>query len=322
MPDTPIRSPHRTLIIPFAAGDDPACHAQWPTLALPQLCRWLAGATLAAADRGDAYRLSPPHERALASALGWPALADGTLPWAAWQAQRVAQPCAWFTPCHWQAGMEQVVLQPLDAAQWTEAESRALLAALAPLCAEDGIALVYESPQRWRAEGACFADLPSASLDRVVQRRIDPWLPSARTHAAAGPLMRLMNEAQMLFYSHPVNDARATRGLPLANGLWISGSGSWPGPAGGPASHIQMLDGLRAPALAGDWAAWRQAWETLDAGELAQALSSPQPLSLVLCGEHNALRWERPAAGAAWRERWHRWWPRRQRPAAHWLEAL
>ena len=43
-------------------------------------------------------------------------------------------------------------------------------------------------------------------------------------------------------------------------------------------------------ALAGDWAAWAQAWQALDAGPLASALQTPH-LALVLCGERNAVQW-------------------------------
>ena len=131
MSNTPIQPQTRTLIIPFAASNEAGCRACWPQLRLPHLSRWLAGARLQTTDQGSAYWLSPPHERALAQAMGWPARADGTLPWASWHAQRAGVSCAWFTPCHWQTGMEQVLLQALDPANWSEAESKALLAALA-----------------------------------------------------------------------------------------------------------------------------------------------------------------------------------------------
>ena len=323
MSDTPIRPQTRTLIIPFAASDEAGCRERWPQLQLPHLGRWLARAQVVATDRGDAYRLNPPHERALAQALGWPADPDTALPWAAWQASRPGVPCAWFTPCHWQTGMEEVRLQGLDERDWSAAESQALMAALAPLCAEDGIQLVYETPTRWRAEGECFRDLPSASLDRVLGRRIDPWLPAASGPPAQRQLLRLMNEAQMLFYTHPVNDARGARGLPLANGLWISGSGAWEGPeemVEPVAARVEVLDGLRATALAGDWAAWAQAWAALDVGPLAAAVQSPG-LTLVLCGEQNAVHWTEAPAPRGWRALWPRWTPR-PRPLATVLEAL
>ena len=312
--------PIRTLIIPFAASEDAGCRAQWPQLRLPNLGRWLARARLVATDRGNAYRLNPPHERALAQALGWPAGIDGTLPWAGWHARRSGVPCAWFTPCHWQTGMEQVRLQAMDEDAWSAAESQALLAALAPLCAEDGIRLVYEAPSRWRAEGECFRQLPCASLDRVLGRRIDPWLPSASGEPAQRSLLRLMNEAQMLFYTHPVNDDRGARGLPLANGLWVSGSGVWAGADGVDTRTVQVLDDLRPAALAGDWAAWASAWATLDAGPLGSALDMPD-LTLVLCGEQHAVQWVPAPPARGWRALWPIG-PRRSPALPSVLEAL
>lgn len=306
MSDHPIRPQARTLIIPFAASDEPGCRAQWTQLDLPHLRQWLARAHVVHTDHGDAYQLSPPHERARARALGWPATPDGTLPWAAWEAGRPNVPCAWFTPCHWQTGLEQVLLQGLDTRDWHDAESQALLAALAPFCAEDGIALVYEAPDRWRAEGECLRDLPCASLDRVLGRRIDPWLPSASGQPAQRTLLRLMNEAQMLFYTHPVNDARGARGLPLANGLWISASGVWPGQDGDgdDAATVQVLEALRPAALAGDWTAWARAWASLDAGPLASALDNSPDLTLVLCGEQHAVQWAPAPPARGWRALW------------------
>ena len=68
------------LIIAFAGCDSPqaaavvqALSAQ-PTSALRPL---LGALQVTARSYGEADSLSPPHERALAQALGWPALADG-----------------------------------------------------------------------------------------------------------------------------------------------------------------------------------------------------------------------------------------------------
>ena len=154
----------------------------------------------------------------------------------------------------------------------------------------------------------------------MLGRRIDPWLPAATSgHPAQRALLRLLNEAQMLFYTHPVNDARGARGLPLANGLWISGSGVWNGPLETAAANVQVLDDLRPAALAGDWAAWAQAWQALDAGPLANALQTPH-LALVLCGERNAVQWTPAPPPRGWRALWPR--QRRQPALASVLEAL
>ncbi len=279
------------LIVPYAATSAHLPGQEAPPLpGLPNLARLLSLLESGPTDAGDEYSLSPPHERACARALGLPTT-DGLTPWAAWQAGIADRACAWFTPCHWRAGMDQVTLQPPDGLELAETDSRALLEALRPWAEEDGIALHFESATRWRAEAAVFAEQPCASLDRVAHRRIDAWLPDGAKLPQARALLRLQSEAQMLFYSHRVNDARGARGLAPINGFWISGGGVWNGRT---EAEPRLADGLRAAALGGHPDAWAQAWAELDQGEIADLLARAErgePIRLTLCGERSALNW-------------------------------
>ena len=173
---------------------------------------------------------------------------------------------------------------------FTAQESQALLAAMQPYFAEDGIVLRYDLANRWLAHGDAFKGLATASLDRVCGCSVADWLPSA---GRAMALQRLQSEMQMLLYNHPVNDAREARGVATVNSFWISGTGSHPGPlpqAVG-ANAPTVVATLRAAALAQDWSAWASAWQVIDA-TLCQALLSAQargePVQLTLCGERNA----------------------------------
>ena len=282
------------LIVPYAATSAHLPGQEAPTLPeLPCLTRLLARLERQETAAGDEYSLSTPHERALALALGLPAT-DGAIPWAAWHAGMAGRACAWFTPCHWQASLDQVTLQPPECLELSEAESRELFDALRPWAEEDGIALQFESATRWRAEGAAFAGLPWASLDRVAHRQLDAWLPDGSQLPQARGLLRLQNEAQMLFYNHRVNDERAARGLPLVNGFWISGTGAWNGQAS-PAPRL--ADELRQPALRGDLAGWALAWQALDHGEITALLAAcerGEPVRITLCGERSAISWASP----------------------------
>src|SRR6218665_2513052 len=126
----------------------------------------------ARAISGRETSLSPPHERALARALGLPD-EDGRIPWAAWHRQQqgqATQGLAWafIPPCQWQVGTDHVMLR--DPQGLDEAASRALLASMSPWFAQDGITLHYDQPTRWLASGALFATLASASLERVLLR--------------------------------------------------------------------------------------------------------------------------------------------------------
>ncbi len=297
--------PH--VLIPYAAASAEGCQALLKQLQLPHLRQLLALLTPTERDEADDYTLTPPHERAQARVLGWDPLGlkDGCLPWAAFDSQTPGLACAWFTPCHWQVGMEQVSVQPPDDLDLGQAESQALLDALAPFAREDGIELRLLSPLRWLALGDVFADLPTASLDRVAHRQAEGWL-LQHSHVAARTVLRLQNEAQMLFYTHRVTDERAARGLVPVNGFWVSGAGVLPTTPHTSTATWQQPDTLRSAALRGDWPAWLQAWQTLDGSLIQQCLEQArerQPVTLTLCGERSFETWTQPAQAAPWWQR-------------------
>lgn len=289
------------LLIPFAFCSSDGCAAVLPSLQLPNLEKLLARLTPEPLDVGDEFSLSTPHERALARALKLP-VTDGLVPWAALQATQIglARPAgsawAFITPCHWQVGTNQIAMSGQALPDFSAQESQALLAAMRPYFEEDGIALHFEQPERWLACGPVFEGLTTASLDRVVGRNVENWIPRS---APAAPLRRLQNEMQMLLYTHPVNDARAARGVLPVNSFWLSGTGTLPDPlpTPPPATVPIVASTLRVAALNEDWATWAKAWHALDAHECAALLAAldqkPEgahrtAIQLTLCGERNA----------------------------------
>ena len=279
------------LLVPFAGASAPGCQAVLTGLALPNLSALLAELTPLPPDAGNDHTLTPPHKRALARLLGLPA-EDGRIAWAAAASQQPTQPQAWLAPCHFQVGMDQVTLLPADQIGLDEADSRALFDALAPFCAEDGIALVFESASRWHASGEPLRDLVCASLDRVSGRSVADWTPAQGRSAL---ITRLQSEAQMLFYTHAVNDRREAARQSIVNGFWVHGAGALAAPPK-PVQAPRQPDALRQAALRGNWSAWQQAWLTLDGDEIAQALARVRAggqLTLTLCGERHAQTWVR-----------------------------
>lgn len=275
-------------LIPFASPLSEVGREALAGLPLPQLEKLLSRWRENARDEGDEWSLSPPHERARARALGW-TVTDGLLPWAALHADEAgiaADGRAWavLTPVHCQVGTDQVSLVDPAALQLDADESRQLFDALRPLFDSEGFALHWQAPLNWLAAHPSLAEQPTASLDRVVGRSIEAWLPRA---AQARLLRRLQNEVQMQLHEHPVNEAREARGLPPVNSVWPSGSGRHQAAAAQTGLHID--DRLRAPALSEDWAAWRTAWQALDAGPIAQLLAAGPDARLTLCGERSAV---------------------------------
>ena len=287
------------LLIPFANSHSPDCQAALKTLKLPNLDKLLRKLPLTHTDSADETTLSPPHARALAATCGISAV-DGLIPFGAWHAVQTGQSVqpgqAWavITPCHWAVQSQHITMLSPRALNLQDEESRALLAAMLPFFAEDGIDLIYDQPTRWLAQGEMFAQLATASPDRVIGggegKSVDDWLPRSES---AKNLRRLQQEMQMLLYTHALTDARSERGELAVNSFWVSGTGAMTGAmlSKSKLPTITQVNTLRDAAMNGDWAAWREAWTQIDANECAsvlERLSRKSSVTLTLCGERNA----------------------------------
>jgi hypothetical protein len=294
------------LLIPFASAlSDAASHVQ-RDLALPQLSKLLERLTLVHRDEADVYSFSPPHERAFAAAAGWQG-EDGCLPFGAHAAARdgiETGDLAWglVTPAHWHVGRDHVTLADPAALNLGEEESRAAFAAVRDLFESEGFRFEWGSASRWYAAHESLVDLPCASLDRVIGRNVELWMRGSEARSTAAKLVRrLQSELQLLLYPHALNDEREQRGELTLNSFWLSGCGRFQ-PVEGDA--VQVNESLRAPLLAEDWAAWAEAWRLLDAGDVAELLEAAQAgrqVSLTLCGDRGAHRFE-PTPQTLWQK--------------------
>jgi hypothetical protein len=299
------------LLIPFASALSDAAVQVLHELPLPNLAWLLARLAPTMRDEGDAFTASPPHERALAAAWGWHGDA-GALPFAARAASAdgiEVRDQAWglVTPVHWHVGRDHVTLVDPQALALTAAESRAAFDAVRDLFESEGIALEWGAPLRWYAAHESFKDLPCASLDRVIGRNVERWM---RVEAGGRPepklIRRLQSELQLLLYPHAINTEREARGELTINSFWLSGCGRFQAADEG---AVQVDDTLRDALLADDWAAWANAWRALDASRLAalrEAVAGGAPVSLTLCGERSAQRFD-SGSRSIW-----------QRVAGHW----
>lgn len=272
------------VVVPFAVPMSPAGVAAWRALAWPGLARWWRAGATPLRWVGAADSFSAPHEHAVAQALGWTDVDDGCIPLAPLQAADdgvpdAGRPLALMSPAHWHLGTEQIGMTDPEALELDEATSRALLADIAPLFTSEGFDVAWGAPTRWYVAHDEMALSPTASLDRVIGRNVDPWLGTG-----ARRIRRLQNEVQMLLHAHPQNVRREGLGLPAVNSVWFSGSGPRrPAPDRGAWPRVESR--LRRPALAEDWAAWTDAWHRLDADWAAAP-----PAMLTLCGERGWVR--------------------------------
>ena len=285
------------LLIPFASAlSEAATHVVRDT-PLPHLARLLTMLSPGVRDDGDEFSFSPPHERALACAWGWHG-ADGALPFAAQAAAADGiatgdMPWGLVSPAHWHLARDHVALVDPAALNLTDTESRAAFEAVRHLFESEGLRFEWGAASRWYVAHDSLADLPCAALDRVIGRRIEPWTgTTAQTTPAAALMRRLQSEVQLLMYTHPINDEREARGALTLNSFWLSGCGHR---QPSDAAAVTVNDTLRSPLLAQDWAAWAEAWQALDADDLAGLLAAArrgEAATLTLCGERSAQRFE------------------------------
>jgi hypothetical protein len=83
-----------------------------------------------------------------------------------------------------------------------------------------GLMFYPMQPERWYLRGAAPFEraLPPLAVARGRAVEVRPGTGAARAHA-------LVNEIQMVLHEHPVNEARAARGEPAINALWLWGGG-------------------------------------------------------------------------------------------------
>ena len=324
------------LLVPFASDTSQACRQVLGDLQLPNLARLLTELSCTGRDAAAADSFSPPHERALAASRGWRG-GDGAWPFAAQDAVEDGidvgdQSWGLLTPAHWQLGRDRIVMLDPAALQLDEDESHTLFDALRGLFESEGFSTAWGAADRWYIAHAELEGRAAASVDRVVGRNVDDWLgaapgrkPAIRPAAdqdsasAAGGngmhriIRRLQSEAQIVLYTHPVNEARENRGALPVNSFWLSGCGRFQPSEATAAPRVDAS--LRPPLMAADWAAWADAWRTFDATTLGPLHASAQstvdarrrpPLTITLCGERGAVRYQRRPQSLLrrWRGRW------------------
>jgi hypothetical protein len=272
----------------------------------------------------------PGHERWLRSRLGlagdaplavYAACADG-VPDAAWRVD----------PVHLHVGRDHLVMTDPAALELGRDEAHALAGAIAPLLAEDGLALETPTRERWylrELDPARPLRLRTRALVGATGRNIDAWMPVGED---ARRWRRLVNEVQMTWHGHPVNARREEAHRPTVNSLWIEGPlrAPQPGARRDAAARLALRDATRVEVdvgdgtvvldarlldahVAGDPQRWARAWRELGTEAFAQIVRREPPWThgarVVLAGD---VGWR--SLDVAPRAGWRFW--RRADPAA------
>ncbi len=193
----------------------------------PQLTRELADAPALAPWLCYADRLPANAPQGVARSAYW-LHQTPPVPWAAITAAEDLQdfdPERFYLrmdPVHLHPDRDTVVLFRAQSACMAEREARELFEAFNAHFAEEGVQLQRGAVDRW------YVSLPQAIDLRTVPLS-DAEHANLRAVAMQGEATshwnRLLTEAQMLFYQHPVNVRRREENLPEINSLWPWGEG-------------------------------------------------------------------------------------------------
>jgi len=174
-----------------------------------------------ASEETGTHLPEPGHEAWLQKAFGLPAgapisacsaLADGAVQ-ARWR----------LDPVNLHIGRDHLVLTDPARLDLGTEDARSLAASVDELFRDEGLTLIADHPLRWylqETDPARGLRLQTRSMLAALGRSIDAWQPSGDD---ARRWRRIVNEVQMSWYGHPVNDRRESLGLRPINSVWIEG---------------------------------------------------------------------------------------------------
>ncbi|WP_019939276.1 hypothetical protein [Bordetella sp. FB-8] len=289
----------------------------------PTLHAWLAMGQANLQDHDPHARGCTPFEAWQLEHAGY-AVQPG-LPWGAGLGPLLAgkQACrdgraVWLGELvHLALGTDRAALLPAGQMDLSVEESQALLEAARPLFQDTGFSAEPLDAQRWRLFLPEGLNPETASPQAVAGQPLDAWW---QHDASTRPWRRLLNEIQMAWHEHPVNESRAARGMAPVNALWLYG-GAHPWPAPERPDQARILDSLLEPQRLGDWATWLNALEDLDRNHLAplargKYLLPASDTEILLLGDRRQARLRfKPRAGLLrWlpptKTNWNTWWSR------------
>jgi hypothetical protein len=170
------------------------------------------------------------------------------------------------SPLHASLGLSD--LTPLDPSQLqlSDDESRALCEASDALMREEGVRVEFVNALQWQVRCDREIEALTERPEWIIGESLRPNLPRGRD---ARRIERWMNELQMLLFNHPVNQARAARGSPVVNMIWLWGFSQ-------PFLDESSFDGRMLVAFRnGDLPSWQRAW-----GELSSRILQCEALIL------------------------------------------
>jgi hypothetical protein len=136
-------------------------------------------------------------------------------------------PIARIEPIHIHAARDHLVLTSTQILDITASEADALFESVKDIFAEMSVTTHRRMPHKWFIESPALQTLSTVSTAQAEGRNIDHWMPSDTSQeGVARQWRKWQNEIQMIWFNHPVNEARQAEGMLSINSVWISGNGT------------------------------------------------------------------------------------------------
>ena len=129
-------------------------------------------------------------------------------------------------PVHIHAARDHLVLTSTQILDIQASEADALFDSVKDIFAEMSDVTHRSMPHKWFIESSALESLSTVSTTQAEGRNIDHWMPSdTSTEGVARQWRKWQNEIQMIWFNHPVNEARQAEDMLSINSVWISGNG-------------------------------------------------------------------------------------------------
>ena len=212
--------------------------------------------------------------------------------------------------CVMSIGNEHVSLTLPDELELTREESARLMNDVLTLTPPFGFTLTpidnKSISHAWRVAFDEPIDYVSISPQAVRGIGVTDWWPQ---HPSTRLWRKWLNEVQMSWYNHPINQDRMDRGLLAINGLWLYGGGPGWTPQE-PVPEILTLTHLEHAHAQGNWSDWIHALRSLE----HELIKHPQISRLILLGDARMVvltnekrNWWTQLLGSR-NQLWSRWW--------------
>lgn len=214
----------------------------------------------------------------------------------------VAQMCATVI------SQERATVVPLSLIEASATDIAGLQEAASPLFGDDGDGIQIEplADGLWRVHADFEVTSQLISPLALMGQDLGDWWPTA---PAWRHWRKRVNEIQMAWHDHPINQMREQKGLPAINSVWLYGGGKGFTPAANPATD--WVDTLSLASSRGDWQSWLDNW-----AEIAPLVLAAEPgREIVLTGDDRIVRltnapkrWWQNLFAKQQQDSWRKWW--------------